>query len=441
MADVYIDSTATGANNGTSWADAYNAGTHVDWNSAMTDASAAGDIVWVAHDNATVSGADINLTANANHTQNNPLRIVVANSSTGDPVTDYGTAGNGEVDANNLDFDITGHFYISGLRVISMDGSAMSGGSGGSATWEKCLYSTDKGTAETFGNSSEGQVLFKDSDIDFSGADHNINLPDNFVFRMEGGSMTTDANVNEIFIYSANAGAVIDMNHVDMTGINATTDLINDTSTGMNRANFNFCKWNATLPTIFGAATSELSFCDKVTITGSPIETQTQYRFGTVLDETTIRMASGATDGTTDYSLKVESNSNAARNSPLRHFLALVNAGDLDTKTIKVHFAQNSGAAIDDNDIWIECYALTSSGVKLITDRLGLGETTTTNHTDESGNVDWRNGASALSGYNEQSCSVTVSGATTGILQVFLCVGADFTTTNNLYVNPKVVVS
>lgn len=440
MADVYIDSTAGGTNSGTQ-ANPYNAGTQVDWTNAATDASVAGDIVWVAHDNLTTLGADLDFTVNANHTEDNPLKIVVANSATWTPVSTYGASGNGEIDCNNNHFSPSGHATIHGLRVSTSDSCNIGGGSSGSIRWEKCFLLIDKSTGENFFTSSETSIVFVDTDIDIQTSDHDLQLLDNTTWLFYGGSITTDANVTKVFDIISATGGYVELNNVDLTGINASTDIFNDTGIGLIQAFLNNCNFAATLPTIFGAAATGMSSGHQIIASGNQAEISAQYRKGTVVDETTIYRASGATDGSTNYSLKMEPNSNATRAAPFRHLMTVTNPGDLDTLTIKVHFAQNSGGAIDDGDVWIECYAATSAAISTNTDRLDLGETTTTNHTDESASVDWRDGAGALTGYNEQSCSVTVSGATEGILYIYFCAAADFTTTNNLYVDPLPVIA
>lgn len=445
MTDYFIDSNATGANNGTSWADAWNAGTQADWTNAASTATTAGDRVAVANNNATSLTANLSMSVNANHTKDNPLKIIVSSSTSGTtitPVSDYGAAGNGEIDGNGAyDIGFSGNVYVYGLRIQNMDSSSADAG-GNSPVFERCYYNMNKtGSAETFTFGNGGELTFIDSDINIASQAHDFGFNNDYgKFRMIGGAITTDANATEIFNITSTKSCIIELVGVDLTGVNAATDMVGGGSPEGVTFDASGCNWPATLPALWGGTTANLGDLDKFTASGSQIESSCHYKYGTVLNETTIRRANGATDGATDYSLKIESTSTASRTSPFRHFLAVVNPGDLDTLTIKVHFAQNSGAALDDEEIWIETMAATSSGMSYNTDRLGLGGTAT-NHTDESGGVDWRNGASALTSYNEQSCSVTVSGTTAGVLYVYLCVAADFTTTNNLYVDPKPVIA
>lgn len=442
MTDYYIDSTATGANTGLSWTDAWNGGGQADWTSAMSSASVAGDRIFVAHDNATTLTADFSGTVNANHTKDNPLEIIVANSATTTPVSDYGASGNGEVDAGGTyHFALVGHVYVYGLRIQNMDGVNLDS-SGRSPVYERCLIGLDKtSSAETYIFNNGGEVTLIDSDISLASQAHRIYFGnDGCAFRMYGGAITSDANVTHIFNIPATKSATVELIGVDMTGINAATDIFQGGAAESFTAVLDNCNWPATIPTLYGSTISNLGDLDYIKVTGDLNEISTQTRYGQILTETTIYRDGGANDGANDYSLKVESNSTASRVCPLRHLLVIDNPGDLDTLTVKVHFAQNSGAAISDNDIWIECHTPTSTSVSSDTDRVAPS-VSSTNHTDESGSVDWRNGAGALTGYNEQSCSVTVSGATTGLLYVFLCVAADFTTTNNLYVDPYPVIA
>lgn len=442
MTDYYIDSNAAGANNGTSWTDAWNAGTQADWASAIAAATVAGDRIFVAHNNATVCSADLALTVNANHTKDNPLQIIVANSSTSAPVSNYGASGNGEIDGNSS-WDVTwyGNFYIYGLRIQNHDSGSIDG-AGASPVYERCYYNANKSlTGEVYSYSNGGEVTFIDCDINLANNDHSFTMwNDACGFRMIGGSITTDANVTEIFTVTSTKSGFIELIGVDLTGINAATDLCSGAASEKLIVRADNCNWPATMPALWGGSSSDLTDLSSIIVTGDQNEASGYTRYGTFLQETTIYRSGGATDGTNEYSLKIESNSVASRASPFRHLIAIDNPGDLDTLTIKVHFAQNSGAALTNEDIWIECLTPTSASVSSDTNRTDLSASGST-LTDESGNVDWRNGVSALASYSEQSCSVTVSGATTGLLYVVLCVAADFATTNNLYVDPYPVIA
>lgn len=446
MADVFIDSNAAGANDGTSWTDAYNAGTQADWSSAATDAATAGDRIIVADVNATVCSSNFSVTVNANHTQDDPLKIIVSDvvgSTTVTPVTDYGTSGNGEIDGNaSNDIQFNGFAYIHGLRFVNMDSSIWDGGANSCMTYEKCLWDMNKAaSAEELRLSNGGKVTLIDTDINMQTQAHSINMTlDAGSIQMIGGSIATDSNVTNIFeVTSARSGHILGTG-IDCTSINASTDMVQTGVVEGFNALFEDCNWPATMPTLYGSTVTNLGTFDYIIASGDQHEISAFYRNGTVLHETTIRRADGADTGSQTYSIKFESTSSTRRSNPLRHLLAIANPGDLDTLTIKAHFAQNSGGALDNDEIWIECLTPTSAGVSSDTDRNLLGGTATT-HTDESGSVDWRDGAGALTGYNEQSCSVTVSGATAGELYVYLCVNGDFTTTNNLYVDPKLVIA
>jgi hypothetical protein len=444
MTDVFIDSTAVGSNTGVDWANAYNAGTQVDWNNAATDASAAVDRVIVASDNATVLTGNLSLTVNANHTLFDPLEIIVSASGSGTtvaPVSDHGTAGNGEISgASNFDINFNGFVYIHGLRMINMDASSLDG-VGDPLVLEKCFYGMTKTlSAENFIIASGSSVTWIDCDIEMSGNNHNFLIgTDSPSIKMIGGSFTTDSNVARIINIASGKSVDAQFFNVDMTGIDAATDLAQGVTNEGIVATYYNCKWNSTMPTLWGSTITNLKQLSRIIATGPDFEIAAQYSNGNLLDETTIRRAGGADTGSQTYSIKFESTSNAVRNQPMRHLFRVENPGDLDTLTVKLHFANNQGALTDDQ-IWIETSAADSTTIISETDRNLLGASATT-HTDESGNVDWRDGAGALTGYNEQSCEVTFSTTTAGPIWVSLCVAADFTTTNNLYVDPKLVIA
>lgn len=448
MTDVFIDNTAVGSNTGANWANAYNGGGNADWTSAFADAATAGDRIIVASDHLTTLTANFSATVNANHTRGDRLKIIVSSSAGGgttvSPVSGYGAAGNGEVDCVSLwDWVISGNHVIHGLRLTSPDSMGLCGGLiGKGLTWEKCLILLDRTTqAEGYQMGNGASLDMVDTDLTLSGNNHSIDfVADGAGIRMHGGSIVTDSSIQQIFDISTGKSAVIEMVGVDCTGINSSTDL--HSSPGLiERLNsiWKNCLWPATMPPLWGGTAANLSTISQIILSGPQFEVIAQYQAGNLLDETTIRRASGADTGSQTYSVKFESTSSSSRTNPLRHIFAVSNPGDLDTLTVKVHFANNQGALTNDQ-IWIECRAATSTGMENETDRNPLGASATT-HTDESGSVDWRNGGSALTSYNEQSCEVTFSATTVGTLWVSICVGADFTTTNNLYIDPKFVIA
>lgn len=447
MTDVFIDATlGGGSNNGTNWANAYNAGTQVDWTNAATDASAAGDRIIVASDQATVCTGNFGVTINANHTDIDPLQIIASASGSGTtvaPVTNFGTAGNGEIDGNaTWDIEFAGPFIMYGMRIVNHDHSFIDG-TGSPAVYEKCFYGMNKTTGNENYDFASGptSVTMIDCTWEMSGGVHRVEvITDGVRWTMIGGKFTTDSAQVDIFRIFGGRSFICNFIGVDCSGVHANTDLFRMLSgkPDLVDAFFYGCKFGSTLPTLWSTTLDDLPLFSKIIISGPGHVVAAQYNNGNCLTETTILRDGGADTGSQAYSVKFESNAKAVRGQPMRHLFRVENPGDLDTLTVKCHFANNKGA-LTDAQIWIETSVTTSAGNITASDRNGLGATATT-HTDESSNVDWRNGAGALTSYNEQSCDVTFSATTTGPIWVHLCIAADFST-DNLYVDPKLVIA
>ena len=447
MTDHFLSSTVVGGSNaGTSWTNAWNAGTQVDWTNAAAAITVAGDRLIVSDDNATVLGADTTFTAHANHTEDNPLQVIVASNDGGTaftPVSDYGASGNGEISGNaSWHFKPSGYVYFYGIRLTNFDSTDLVADDG-LVTYERSLLQFNKVTAESYTFSNPGSsVILIDSDLDYSGASHAIKFNlDACTFRMIGGAITTDASVARLLNVNSGFSGKVLFSGVDMSGLNAATDIFQGSANESFHGRLPNCKFPATLPTIWGSALTNLGTASDIIVTQeAPYQLFAQYRYGNIREETTIRRSGGADTGAQTYSFKCEATSAAGRTAPLRHLLAIADPGSLASVTVKVHMASNTGVALKNDQVWIDISAPTSAGVFNGTSRNNLGATPAI-YTDESGSEDWRNGGGALAGYQEQSMSVTPGLATTGPLYVWLCVAEDFATTNNLYVCPKLDIA
>jgi len=446
MPDQFIDSTlTTGDGLGGDWDNAYKAGTQVDWNSALSGADTVDDIIYVSNDNATILTSDITTVVNSVHTVDRPLRIIVATptgTTTQTPVTDHGTAGNGEIDGNGLrDPEMPGNVWFWGLRIQNFDGYNIAT-VGAVVTFQRCFYGNIKSAGSEFAAlQSKGVVNFIDTDLELKNNNNFIRFSgDACSFNMIGGSIKTDVNAEKIIECGGNASGKAMFSGVECSGVNSGTDIAQGGALESLVVEMDNCKFG-TLPALFGSTLTNLTHESRVIVTQTQGLVSAQYRNGNLLQETTINRTGGADfDGSTPYCLKVESTSIATRTSPMRHLLAISNFGDVNGKTIKVHMASNTGTALQSDEIWIEVHVPTSSGVAQFSTVNTLTGTPST-YTDESGSEDWNDGGGDLTGYQEQSMSASPGVATIGLIYIWLYVAKDFTTTNNLFVDPKIDIA
>ena len=415
---------------------------HATFTEAAAAAAALGDRIFVSDQFLQVVG-DTDLVAPAAHTRLEPLSMVVVDhNNTAIRRTTYnGTPGNGEINGQpNAHIRFVGNWYIRGLRIIEGDTSTHFT-SGCQVKLEDCLFGYIKTTAENIQQSAGSIVFLKNTDVIFQDGNHYWQIANNNnSFIMHGGSFTHSfATPTYFFRWAGGKAGTFELEGVDFSNSNAPNELITVSGDAqLFMARLVGCNVPSAWPRMSDTSRGYLK--DTYYMQEVPLwplyESRFNDQFGEKKASTIIYRANGASDGETNYSLQFAVNSGASANgfNASTHQLAAVNAGDLSGKVLKVHYANNK-RALADKDIWVE--VLTSAGI--YSNRVGSGMTGNT-HPDESGNVDWRDGAGALTGYNEQSISISGFGTTSGISLIRVNVSEDFST-DNLFVCPKMEIS
>ena len=137
MTIIYVDDTASGANDGTSKTDAY-----TSLASADGAGSSAGDEVWIAHTHNESVSVDTTYGFSGG-TVADPIKVQSRNF-TGDALTKGAT-----LTSTNNDVNITGDCYLHGLIVEGSDDSNHAENNGYYKVWENCTIKVDGGTGGT----------------------------------------------------------------------------------------------------------------------------------------------------------------------------------------------------------------------------------------------------------------------------------------------------
>ena len=450
MATYYYDGAlATGLNDGSSWTDAYQT-----LQAAATAATLVNDIIYVKETSLETFGLDTSIAVNAAHTKLAPLRILVVDSTASDaPVSNYGTTGNGELNVSGS-FEIkftTGSVYIWGLRYILID-SAAATDFGENVTFERCYYFMNNTGGENITFGTADVVTFIDTDIDFSSGNHQFDFTNDCTgLKMFGGSITASGTsaTRGLVAFNSTKSGWAKFYGVDLSAFNAARPLAEipaADSEGIDVSYVN-CKFGGTRNPISVGDPIYMPQQSMISVAGSEAYLrEEQQHNGALTTSTAIYRNSGATDGTTNFSFDIASTANATERQPYKILLAAQNYGNLSTKTLKVHFAQNSGGspvtALKDTEIWITAYSPTSTAIDSRYSR-GLPLAAGSTLTDESASEDWINtGVSpvSLGGYTEQSMSLSGFGTTEGVVRVYLNIAKDFST-DNLFVCPKIEIA
>jgi len=253
--------------------------------------------------------------------------------------------------------------------------------------------------------------------IDFKNANAHLSIGSNRLF-MYGGSITGVAGQ---ILFDAGqigntGGAGISMARfvgVDLSDIETLTNS-NGIEGGRAVLELINCNMNASV-------TRESGLTPRgIVIKETQSDTQGEYRFlyqegqETVEEDTQIfRNETAAFPGGEQISLKCVTTSNVTKNNPLvfefpSRFVELSSAA---SDVVTIHLATTS--TLHDDDVWVEFIypdgTTYQQGNAITTHNAERAQTSTTELTTDSGS-DWRDGASALSGYNEYKIDLDTSG-------------------------------
>ena len=353
MAIKYVDSNASGANDGTSWTDA--------WTSLSSSTSvAAGDEVRVAHNHNQNYGSDTTLNW-SNGTINNPVKILSVNSGT--DALQAGATISTTV-SSNTGIQLHGGIYMYGLTVTS-DDDWDTYADQVNQTFDTCTFSNGATAESPALDTSADDILVTFIDCTFnhiSGGDETYNIKGRGNYRFINCTWNTPLNAT---LFKDGVGNSTSRDVIfeccDLSNATGLWDAAHGSGAGRNVI-FRRCKFGASTTLTTGTwANAYDSFvraenCDDGTISVPPLGIwEEQQYWGTIKATTARYRTGGADDGeqANAYSWELASNANtleqfrALRTAP---FVRWVDAGSSQTVTIYVV----SGATLNDDDFWIE---------------------------------------------------------------------------------------
>ena len=352
MATYYVDSNATGLNSGTSWTDAW---TTID---SATNVN-AGDVILVddSHVDAFVGNKNLNFYGG---TFLNPIKIISVDKAT----NDYSSGATIKSAPSNYNLYINGNILFYGCTIQAGERLALPQSSDYRMWFDDCVLGT-LGTGQhryiQFGSGSgDGQsssIIVTNSTI---GDQYN-----NYPYRFSGhGTMhirnctfastsarTLGGRGNVMFMNDDSPKVTIE--DCDFSAETATTNLFGG-MTMSSSFTLRRCKLQSgySIGTLNEFSQVSLEDCESSNLTSPSINAIFADPFGVSESVSSVYRSSGASDGTTEYSFKFTSNSNALESHlPISSFSFAKYVGT-GSQTITVYLA--GGSSLNDDDFWIE---------------------------------------------------------------------------------------
>jgi hypothetical protein len=451
MANVYVKSGATGANNGTSWTDAYT-------NITSTFSTAAGNVVLVADTHAQTLAAATAFNY-SNGTPAAPIPVICVNEGTGLQST------GAKVSMGNV---VNGHFswgpgsaYYYGIEFETYSSLINQGfyftvqptlASGPSIfTFENCLLdmqATGSAASFTIGHSANDEdfvtVILKNTNYTTSGTSNVVRFQRQGRLLWDGGSWTGTIPTSGLFAITGVPnpyGINLNVNNVDLSAA-ATSPLFSGNISG--QAVLRNCKLGASYVPISSVTwdDTEASITLYNCMGGDTHYGFEHYNYS---GQTVVDVGIYANDGAeydtggNKYSWKITTTANCSIYAPyVSPYVIIYNEGVSSVTPYLECMRDNSSGAVYQNDeVWAEFSYQGTAGYPLgvfVSDRMTLLGTPADQTASSKTASDWT-GETGTPGFFKIGPASSITPSEIGPLSARVCVGEPSIT---VYVDPQI---
>ena len=439
MANIYVRSTdGSNADNGTTWALA-----KLDLAGAAA-IDAAGDTIYVSHNHAESTSGAITLAWAG--TPASPTKIICGFDSAEPPTASTNSA-TVTITGASVALQFTGNIYCYGLKLINAGTSAsgvwLHNNVRERQVWEQCSFQTTGGTGAIFINASSttsGEVIWRNCTVKlFSSSSAGITTSGD-AFVWDGGSfLSGTATPAALFTFGISRQAVAKVSGVDFSNLGTGFFFLKAGDSG--KLILRNCKlpsgWTGGLHngTMTAGARVEMWNCD----TGDTnYKVRIKDYIAELFDETTLVKTGGASDGTTGYSWKVVTTSNANKHLGRFETPELYKWNDTTGSaiTVTIDILRDSATSLTEHEIWIDVQYLGTSGFPLASFSSDASDILGSPANQTSSSATWT--TTGMSNPNTQKLNVTFTPREKGYIIARVIVAAASTT---VYIDPVIQVS